>query len=159
MQNHQRTISKFYSKQMLFCVLPDDVTALHDLSLIDDKRWGEPDDVSMGGLGQQPAVPQPQAHLHNSNSQIRSLCLIDDKGRGQPDDVSVGGLGQQPSVPQPQAHLRNSNSQISSLHLLMTRGRTSLMISPWVGFASTPRSLSLRHTYAIPIVSTEVSTL
>jgi hypothetical protein len=70
----------------------------------------------------------------------------------------VGGLRQQPAVPQPQAHLHNSNSQIRSLHLVMTRGGASLMMSPWVGFASSPRSLSLRHTYAIAIVSSEVST-
>ena len=42
---------------------------------------------------------------------------------------------------------------------MMTRGGASLMMSPWVGFASSPQSLSLRHTYAIPIVSSEVSAL
>ncbi len=42
---------------------------------------------------------------------------------------------------------------------LMTRGGASLMMSPWVGFASSPRSLSLRHTYAIAVVRSEVSTL
>jgi hypothetical protein len=87
---------------MLFYVVPDDVAALHDFG------------------------------------------LVDDKGRGEPDDVSVGGLCQQPAVPQPQAHLRNCSSQIRSLHLVMTRGGASLMISPWAGFASSPRSLSLR---------------
>jgi hypothetical protein len=37
-------------------------------------------------------------------------------------------------------------------------GKTSLMITRWVGFASNPRSHSLRHTYTIVIVSSEVST-
>ncbi len=111
----------------------------------------------MGGLRQQPAVDQPHALLRNTNNQLRSLCLVDDKGQDQPDDVPVGGLRQQPAVPQPQARLRNSNSQLRSLHLLMTRGGTSLMMSPWVGFASSPRSLSLRHTYAKAIVRSEVS--
>ncbi len=41
----------------------------------------------------------------------------------------------------------------------MSRGGTSLMMALWVGFTSSPLSLSLRHTYAIPIVSTEVSIL
>ncbi len=41
---------------------------------------------------------------------------------------------------------------------LMTRGGASLMMSPWVGFASSPRSLSLRHTYTTAIVRSEVST-
>jgi hypothetical protein len=40
----------------------------------------------------------------------------------------------------------------------MTRGGASLMMSPWLGFARSPRSLSLRYTYAIAIVSSEVST-
>jgi hypothetical protein len=31
------------------------------------------------------------------------------------------------------------------------------MMSPWVGFASSPRSLSLRHTYTTAIVRSEVS--
>ncbi len=41
----------------------------------------------------------------------------------------------------------------------MTRGGASLMKSLWVGFASSPRSLSLRHTCAIPIVSSKASAL
>jgi hypothetical protein len=34
----------------------------------------------------------------------------------------------------------------------MKKGGTSLVMSPWVGFASSPRFLSLRPTYEIAIV-------
>jgi len=59
MENHQTDILKFHSFVLNRCyfVLPDDVAALHDLSLVDDKGRGQPDDVSVGGLRQQPPGP------------------------------------------------------------------------------------------------------
>lgn len=41
----------------------DDLDALVQLALIDDEGRGQADDVTMGGLGQQPVVTKAQAHL------------------------------------------------------------------------------------------------
>lgn len=41
----------------------DDVDTLTELILFDDEGWGQPDDVTVGGLSQQSIVTEAQAHL------------------------------------------------------------------------------------------------
>lgn len=43
--------------------LVDDLHRLLDLVLLDDERRGQPDDVAVRRLGQQPVVSESQAHL------------------------------------------------------------------------------------------------
>lgn len=41
----------------------DDIDALAQLMLIDDEGWGQSDDVTVGGLGEQSVVTEAQADL------------------------------------------------------------------------------------------------
>lgn len=43
--------------------LMDDFDALSDFVLLNDQRRGQPDDVAMGGFGEEPVIAQPQTHL------------------------------------------------------------------------------------------------
>lgn len=41
----------------------NDVDAIFDLLLSDDKRWRQTDGLAVSGLGQQASIPQSKAHV------------------------------------------------------------------------------------------------